>query len=136
MQHEVKKLVSEAKKASQNSYSPYSKFPVGSAFEDNDGNIYAGCNVENLAFPSGLCAERTAICKAVSEFGPELKVKTLVVYTPTEKVTTPCGACRQVINEFATPETRIVCVCNSDSVLDVPFKDLLPESPVIEELNK
>ncbi len=134
MENKIQYLISIAKKASQNSYSPYSKFPVGSALEDVDGNVFAGCNVENLSFPSGLCAERTAVCKAVTEVGPKVKIKTLVTYTPSMKVTPPCGACRQVINEFAIPNTRVLCVCDSDSVLDVPFKNLLPEPPLIDDL--
>ncbi len=133
MDTQIEKLVLAAKEAAKNSYAPYSKFPVGSAFEDLGGNIFNGCNVENLAFPSGLCAERTAICKAVSQVGPKLKIKILLVYTPTERVTTPCGACRQVINEFALPDTKIICVCDSDFILDMKFSDLLPESTIIDE---
>lgn len=136
MKDNVRQLIAVAKEISLKSYSPYSRFPVGSAIEDLDGNIFAGCNVENLAFPSGLCAERTAICKAVSEIGPDLKVHILVIYTPTDTVTTPCGACRQVINEFASPDTRVICVCDDDSILDIAFKDLLPESPIIDDLKK
>lgn len=135
MEKNVEKLIAAAKKASRNAYSPYSKFPVGAAFEDLDGNIFSGCNVENLAFPSGICAEKTAISKGVSEKGPLSKVKTLVVYTPTQKLTTPCGDCRQVINEFAVPTTRIICVCDSDNTLDVLFTDLLPQSTVIDGLS-
>lgn len=129
---EISVLIKKAIDSSKNSYSPYSKFPVGCAFEDTEGNIYGGCNVENLAFPSGICAERTAICKAISKYGPKLKIKTLIVYTPTQNVTTPCGTCRQVMNEFSTNETRIVCVCDSELYLDTTLKKLLPESPKID----
>ena len=127
-------LKENAKMASQNSYAPYSQFPVGVSVEDISGNIFTGCNVENLAYPSGICAERTAIFKAVSEVGPTMKIKTLIVYTPTKRVTTPCGSCRQVINEFAHSKTRIFCFCDSDAILDMQFNDLLPESPVIDDL--
>ncbi len=136
MNKSINELVSAAKEASLNSYSPYSKFKVGAALEEENGKIFAGCNVENLAFPSGICAEQTAVCKAVSETGPSMRIKSLVVYTPTRQVTTPCGSCRQVINEFARPDTRIICVCDSSEILDIAFKDLLPESTFIDKLAK
>lgn len=130
----ITQLQELAKKAALNSYAPYSKFNVGAALEDTSGKVFSGCNVENLAFPSGVCAERTAIFKAVSEVGPAVKIKTIVVYTQTKKVTTPCGACRQVINEFAQPDTRVVGICDSEAILDIPFRDLLPRPTEIDEL--
>ena len=129
---QLDKLINQAKRVSNNSYSPYSNFKVGSAFEDQDGNIFQGCNVENLAFPSGLCAERTAIVTGVSEVGISLKIKTLVVYTPTKEVTSPCGACRQVISEFSTPETMVICVCDSNDYLEMSIDKLLPIPPNID----
>ena len=134
MSTETKLLIQKAKEVSLNSYSPYSKFKVGVAFSDESGNVFTGCNVENLAFPSGICAEQAAISKGVSEIGSKLKIKTLVVYTPTNQVTSPCGGCRQVISEFATSETRIICVCDNDEKLDTSFTTLFPESTVIKGL--
>lgn len=131
----LESLKQKAKSASLNSYSPYSKFKVGVAFEDLLGNVFTGCNVENMAFPTGICAEQAAIAKAISEVGPAMKVKTIVIYTPSEKVTSPCGSCRQVINEFKCPETRVVSFCDSEAILDMRFNDLLPESTVIEGLS-
>ena len=136
MEQQIQELAVLAKEVAQNSYSPYSNFPVGAAFEDEAGNVFTGCNVENLSFPEGLCAERTAIVKAVSEKGPSMRVKTLVVYTPTQKATTPCGGCRQVISEFAADDARIICTCDTDDVLDISFKDLFPYSLVIDGLAK
>lgn len=127
-------LKEQAKKVSLNSYSPYSKFRVGAALEASDGNVFTGCNIENLAFPSGICAERTAIFKAVSEMGPNMKIDTLVIYTATNGITTPCGSCRQVISEFAHARTRIVSVCDQDVCLDVLFQDLLPHPTIIDGL--
>lgn len=127
-------LFQEAKKASLKSYSPYSKFKVGVALEDINGNIFTGCNVENLAFPSGICAEQTAISKVISEVGPNMRIKTLLVYTPTTKVTTPCGSCRQVINEFALQNTEVICMCDSEESLHVRFSELLPKSTIIDNL--
>ncbi|MCV9385925.1 cytidine deaminase [Reichenbachiella ulvae] len=131
---DISQLIERAKEASKNSYSPYSKFKVGAALINDKGQIYSGCNVENLSFPAGICAEQTAICKAVSEAGPDLKINILVVFTPTDDLTTPCGLCRQVINEFATPATRIICVCNSNTQLDTTFDQLFPLSPTIKGL--
>lgn len=136
MSDQIALLKEQAMKVALKAYSPYSKFKVGAALEDSDGNIFTGCNVENLAFPSGICAERTAVFKAISEVGPALKIKTIVVYTSTDQVTTPCGGCRQVINEFASSETRILSVCDGDDKLDVLFSDLLPKPTEIEGLIK
>lgn len=130
--NDIQDLINAAKKGTKNSYSPYSNFKVGAAFEDQNGNIFYGCNVENLAFPSGICAEQTAIAKGVSETGPSLKIKTLVVYTPTQSVTTPCGGCRQVINEFGTSETVIISVCDSEDYMEVKLQELLPQSTRID----
>lgn len=128
----LKTLIDAAKKGSTRSYSPYSNFKVGAAFEDYDGNIFYGCNVENLAFPSGICAEQTAIAKGVSKKGPSMKIKTLVVYTPTLAFTTPCGGCRQVINEFSTSDTKIISVCDSEDYMEMNIRELLPKSTVIK----
>lgn len=128
----LSELISQAKKVSQNAYSPYSNFKVGAAFQDDSGNIYSGCNVENLAFPSSLCAERSAIVSAVSQTGPHLKIKILVVYTATDQVTTPCGACRQVMQEFSTEDTRVICVCDTGDELDLALTDLLPKPTKID----
>ena len=128
----IVKMKEEAKKASENSYSPYSKFKVGAAIQDQDGNIYSGCNVENVAFPSGVCAEITAIVKGVSVHGPSMEIKNLVIYTPTPSATSPCGWCRQVINEFGNGQTRIICFCDSDDLIDNTLDELFPHPPKID----
>lgn len=125
-------LKKKAQEASKNSYSPYSKFKVGAALVDEQGNIFTGCNVENLSFPLGCCAEHTTITKGVSEQGPSFRIDTLVIYTSTEEPTTPCGGCRQVINEFASKNTRVICFCDSNEVLDVPFDQLFPNATRID----
>ena len=127
-----KTLLEKAIEASRNAYAPYSKFKVGVALEDQNGNVFVGCNVENLSFPAGLCAEMTAVGKAVSKVGPALKIKRLVVYTPTTELTTPCGMCRQVISEFATNDTVIICSSDGLPTKEIDFKDLFPDSPIIE----
>ena len=104
MKIDFDKLVQVARDARKHAYAPYSHYPVGAAVVGKSGRIYAGCNVENAAYPSGLCAERVAIFKAVSE--GEREFVALAVVTPNGA--SPCGACRQVISEFAGDALPIV----------------------------
>ena len=94
-----RELMSMAKKASLNAYVPYSRFSVGAAIECTDGAVYTGCNVENAALGSTICAERTACCKAVSEGHREFR--RIAIYADSENWCTPCGACRQFLAEFS-----------------------------------
>jgi cytidine deaminase len=100
----LEELVTAARKARKHAYAPYSHYTVGAAVRAKSGNVYAGCNVENAAYPSGLCAERVAIFKAVSE--GERKLVALAVVT--SNMGSPCGACRQVLSEFAASDAVIV----------------------------
>jgi cytidine deaminase len=110
---DVGRLKEAAMRASRNSYSPYSRFPVGAALMTETGEIYAGTNVENASFGLTICAERSAIFRAVATGARQIAV--IVIYTPTETTTTPCGACRQVINEFG-PDADVYSVCDKPSV--------------------
>ena len=94
-----RELMSKAKKASFNAYVPYSRFPVGAALECTDGAVFTGCNVENASFGLSICAERTAIFKAVSEGVRDFQA--LAVWVESDTIFPPCGACRQVLSEFA-----------------------------------
>ena len=114
-----------ARSAISKSYSPYSGFAVAAAVRDESGNIHTGVNVENASYGLTQCAERTAICTAVA--AGARAIKALVIYTPTEAPCTPCGACRQVIKEFAE-NVSIRCVCDSDEVLEVGLSELLPHA--------
>ncbi|MDY6915033.1 MAG: cytidine deaminase [Candidatus Cloacimonadota bacterium] len=118
------KLLQEAKKSADNAYAPYSGFKVGAAILTQSGKIYSGCNVENASYGLTNCAERTAIFKAVSE--GERKFKHLLIYVDSDKLFTPCGACRQVINEF-THDIPITVVSNKQSKT-FSIKELLPHS--------
>lgn len=89
-------LVQAAEETSRRAYARYSRFPVGAALLGASGRVYTGCNVENASFPLTLCAEMTAVSRAVSE--GERTFRALAVYSPTG--VTPCGACRQVLREF------------------------------------
>jgi cytidine deaminase len=112
-----------ARRAAKTSYSPYSKFAVGAAVLAGSGKIYTGCNVENASYGLCNCAERTAIFSAAA--AGERKIKCVVVYTPTTSATPPCGACRQVINEFG-PQAHVVSICDSDDRIETTLDALLP----------
>lgn len=112
-----------ARMAAQNTYSPYSRFAVGAAILTADDTIFSGCNVENASYGLCNCAERTAIFSAVAAGHRTLRC--VVVYTPTPKATAPCGACRQVINEFG-PTARVISVCDSSDRRDTTLDALLP----------
>ena len=119
------KLISLAKRAFESSYTPYSHFPVGCALITEDDDIYTGCNVENISYGLSNCGERTAIFKMVSEHGHKAKIKALAVATKANIPCTPCGACRQVIQEFSTPET-IVIYKGQDGFTTCSMSQLLP----------
>ncbi len=112
-----------ARAAAKSSYSPYSQFAVGASVLAGSGKTYTGTNIENASFGLCNCAERTAIFTAIA--AGEKKLKCVVIYTPTPTATPPCGACRQVINEFG-PQARVVSVCDSDDRLDLSLDTLLP----------
>jgi cytidine deaminase len=101
----VKKLIEIAKRAQKNSYSPYSRYPVGASVIGASGKIYTGTNIENASFGLSICAERVAIFKAISN--GEKGIKDICVVA---KSATPCGACRQVILEFADRNANVICV--------------------------
>lgn len=105
-------------------YVPYSRFPVGAALECADGTIYTGCNVENAAFGSSICAERTALVKAISE-GHRDFVRIAVVGKG-EDYCWPCGACRQMLYEFAPNLTVLVSNGAHEFVRVNLGKDLMP----------
>ena len=119
------RLKKAARAAAKKSYSPYSKFRVGAAILAGSGKIYSGCNVENASYGLCNCAERTAIFTAAAN--GEREVRCVVVYTPTGTVTSPCGACRQVINEFG-PHARVISICDSDECIDTTLDTLLPHA--------
>ncbi|WP_445428175.1 cytidine deaminase [Alishewanella sp. HL-SH05] len=102
-------LEAAAKDAAAQAYAPYSQFPVGVAVLTENGHIFAGCNVENASYGATVCAERNAIAAAV--LAGHRKLLAVMVYTPQEKLTPPCGMCRQVIAEFFQPDSPIAS-CN------------------------
>ncbi|HHV38083.1 MAG TPA: cytidine deaminase [Tepidimicrobium sp.] len=123
-------LIKKALEARQRSYSPYSKFRVGAALLTEDGRIFTGCNIENAAYSPSICAERTAIFKAVSEGYTAIRA---IVIVGDSDYTYPCGVCRQVIREFGK-ETIIIIANSEDDYREYKLKDLLPNSFGPEDL--
>ena len=126
-------LIATAQHYLKNSYSPYSSYPVGAAVLAEDGLIYGGTNIENSAHPSGLCAERVAINKAISEGNRKI----LAVAVVTRNAGSPCGACRQVMREFASLDTPVI-LTTVDGSLEEEFtlEDLLPRSFGPDDLDR
>ena len=120
-----RELISIAKKASMNAYVPYSRFSVGAAIECVDGTVFTGCNVENAALGSTICAERTACVKAVIEGHRDFK--RIAVYADSENWPTPCGACRQFMYEFA-PEMEVLCAKAGDRYVSYKLSALMPHA--------
>ena len=119
-----RELMSKAKQASLNAYVPYSRFAVGAAIECTDGTVFTGCNVENAALGSTICAERTACCKAVSEGHRDFR--RIAIYADSENWCTPCGACRQVIAEFCEADFKIYLAKGDGEYLETSLSELLP----------
>lgn len=124
-------LIEKALEARKMSYSPYSNHPVGAALLTKSGKVYLGCNIENAAFIPGNCAERVAVCKAVSEGEMDFEKIAVVGGMKNAKKLTfcaPCGVCRQILNEFADPDTFEVILGTDDpkELMVFKLKDLLP----------
>ena len=120
-----KELIARALSARDRAYCPYSHFAVGAALECADGTVYTGCNMENAAYPAGLCAERAAAAAAVS--GGRRDFVRLAVAGTGDDFCTPCGVCRQFLSEFA-PELEILCVNRRGEARRLILSDLLPHA--------
>ena len=126
-------LIETARHYLKNSYSPYSNYPVGAAVLAEDGLVYGGTNIENSAHPSGLCAERVAINKAISEGNRRI----LAVAVVTRNAGAPCGACRQVMREFSSLDTPVIlATIENGGEEEFTLGDLLPRSFGPEDLNR
>jgi cytidine deaminase len=121
-------LVRLALEARENSYSPYSHFRVGAALLSADGRVFTGCNVENAAYSPTICAERTAVVKAVSEGIKDFTAIAIVGGEGEIKdFCTPCGVCRQVLREFCDPDTFTVVLARSpEETKELTLGELLP----------
>ena len=119
-------LLSAATNVRQNAYAPYSRFKVGAAIRAASGTIYSGCNVENVAYPEGTCAEAGAIAAMVAA-GDTVIAEVLVIADCPDPVP-PGGGCRQKIAEFAAPDVKVTLCTTDGAIKEMTVADLLPGS--------
>lgn len=123
-----------ALKARLKAYAPYSGFAVGAAILSTDGRCYAGCNVENISYPCGTCAEQSAVSQMIG--GGSANIAEILIVADTAEAITPCGACLQRIKEFAVPET-IIHLANLQGIIkSLPFECFLPLAFSNQEVKK
>ena len=118
-------LIEAATKAAENSYSPYSGFKVGAALLLSDGTVVTGTNVENVSFGLTICAERSALVRAVSQFGSGIRIEAVAVANLNNAASPPCGACRQMLAEFADPDAAVIFP-SAEGIRAMAFEDVLP----------
>ncbi|WP_313552130.1 cytidine deaminase [Pseudomonas sp.] len=124
---EHEQLLEEAQLAADQTYSPYSQFPVGAALLTEGGRVIHGVNVENISYGLTNCAERSALFSAISQGFAPRSFKAIAVYAPKVPLISPCGACRQVLLELMAPDAVIICQGNDASATKVwTLKELLP----------
>ena len=122
----IRSLREQAAHAAKNAYAPYSHFHVGAALLLEDGHVITGCNVENASYRLTTCAEQTAIARAVAEFGPAIRIQAVAVANLNATACQPCGACRQTIHEFSTPNTVVFFPSENGTNAQATMADLLP----------
>jgi cytidine deaminase len=126
-----RRLFERACAAIATAYAPHSGFRVGAAVLTAAGRVYSGCNVENASYGLTVCAERSAIFAAVHAEGPSLKLAAVACATESPSGFPPCGACRQVIAEFAAPDAVVLYQGNTGSLVRTTIRTLLPEAFVL-----
>lgn len=117
-------LLSKAKEAREKAYAPYSKYKVGAALLTADGNVFTGCNVENVSYGLSMCAERTALFTAIAAGKRKFSAMAVVASSPE---VSPCGACRQVLCELA-PQAEIITFSRTGEIKIKKVAELLPEA--------
>lgn len=127
----IDKLLAAATAARDRAYAPYSNFFVGAAVLSGTGNIYSGCNVENISYGLTICAERNAIFKMVS--AGEREITAILIIGNTGDILPPCGACRQVMAEFSRPDTVVYMCDKQGKWQETTVGELLPNSPAFFE---
>jgi cytidine deaminase len=119
-------LIDAAKEVRPNAHAPYSGYLVGAALIDDTGTLHTGCNVENAAFPEGICAEANAIGSMVAAGGKRIVVIAAVGGKNEIEACTPCGGCRQSIREFSDGNTRVILIGEGNSIDSYSIDELLP----------
>jgi cytidine deaminase len=128
---EVVKLIKMAIEAREKAYVPYSGFKVGAAILTKEGKVFTGCNIESASYSPTICAERTALAKAVSEGYRDIDA--VVVVGSLGKLSYPCGVCRQMIREFGE-DIKIIVAKSTEEYKEYTIRELLPESFGPEDL--
>lgn len=118
-------LMEQARRAALHSYSPYSGFRVGAALRLTDGSVVTGTNVENVSYGLTICAERSALVAAISQFGPGIRIEAVAVANLNSAASPPCGACRQMLAEFVLPDAPVVFPA-AGGPRTLPFSAILP----------
>src|SRR5713101_408053 len=131
----ITKLHQQATAVAERSYSPYSHFRVGAAIllESPEDAIVTGCNVENASYRLTTCAEQAAIAAAVSQYGPAIRIRAIAVANLNSTASQPCGACRQTIHEFSTPDTLIFFPAQDGSIASTTIAELLPGAFILKK---
>lgn len=119
-------LIDHARAVRENAHAPYSRFKVGAALTAGSGTVYVGCNVENVAYPEGTCAEAGAIAAMVA--GGDTQITAIAVIADSPQPVSPCGGCRQKIAEFAGGDVTVTLATTDGNVLETTIKALLPGS--------
>ena len=119
-------LQRQAVAAAQHAYAPYSHFRVGAAVLLTNGHIVTGCNVENASYRLTVCAEQNAIAAAVALHGPQIRIRAIAVANLNDTASQPCGACRQTIHEFSTPDTIVFFPAEAGTTAQATIAELLP----------
>ena len=114
-------------------YAPYSNFRVGAAVLLADGTIVTGCNVENASYRLTTCAEQSAIAAAISQHGPAIRIRAIAVANLNSTASQPCGACRQTIHEFSTPNTLIFFPAQDGSIASTTVAELIPGAFILKK---
>jgi cytidine deaminase len=135
----INDLRQRAALAAERAYAPYSRFRVGAAVllapgEHGESEIVTGCNVENASFRLTSCAEQAAIATAVGRYGPAIRIRAVAVANLNGAASMPCGACRQTILEFSTPETWIFYPAEKGASAEAALADLIPAAFRFEQI--
>ena len=131
--NERSRLIEVANLAKTNAYAPYSQFRVGTALLTEDFTFFAGCNVENSSYGLTICAERNAVFKAVC--AGQTKYKAIAIVSDDKNFITPCGACRQVLSEFA-PDIELILTNAKGETKAIPLSKIFPNPPDLKKLGK
>ncbi|MCB1359621.1 MAG: cytidine deaminase [Rhodobacter sp.] len=127
-------LLDEARKVRERAWVPYSRFKVGAAIRADSGAVYAGCNVENVAYPQGTCAEAGAIAAMIA--GGDTRIAEVVVVADSTNPTPPCGGCRQKLREFAGPDVTVTMATIDGAMLTMTMDQLLPGAFGVDHMDR